>query len=185
MISSILSRLSVFNNGSVWALYLLHVIIRTALFCSLNIPLWPEGGIRLFAHYVISLPSVCRIVLKHWTCQNTWQVHAGLCLRLSPISQSLPVMNGNVFLFCWFVGLSVCMSAFFLLHVVTLRENAWADLYETFRVSTIMVKEAVSNILGMLCLMPWMQICLVIFFGREDGRFVFVNNIAKENSDRF
>ena len=37
MISSILSRLSVFNNGSVWALYLLHVIIRTALFCSLNI----------------------------------------------------------------------------------------------------------------------------------------------------
>ena len=37
MISSTLSRLSVFNNGSVWALYLLHVIIRTALFCSLNI----------------------------------------------------------------------------------------------------------------------------------------------------
>ena len=37
MISSILSRLSIFNNGSVWALYLLHVIIRTALFCSLNI----------------------------------------------------------------------------------------------------------------------------------------------------
>ena len=37
MISSILSRLSVFNNGSVWALYLLHVIIRTALYCSLNI----------------------------------------------------------------------------------------------------------------------------------------------------
>ena len=37
MISSILSRLSVFNNGSVWALYLLHVIIRAALFCSLNI----------------------------------------------------------------------------------------------------------------------------------------------------
>ena len=37
MISSILSRLSVLNNGSVWALYLLHVIIRTALFCSLNI----------------------------------------------------------------------------------------------------------------------------------------------------
>ena len=37
MIASILSRLSVFNNGSVWALYLLHVIIRTALFCSLNI----------------------------------------------------------------------------------------------------------------------------------------------------
>ena len=37
MISSILSRLSVFYNGSVWALYLLHVIIRTALFCSLNI----------------------------------------------------------------------------------------------------------------------------------------------------
>ena len=37
MISSILSRLSVFNNGSVWALYLLPVIIRTALFCSLNI----------------------------------------------------------------------------------------------------------------------------------------------------
>ena len=37
MISSILSRLNVFNNGSVWALYLLHVIIRTALFCSLNI----------------------------------------------------------------------------------------------------------------------------------------------------
>ena len=33
----ILSRLSVFDNGSVWALYLLHVIIRTALFCSLNI----------------------------------------------------------------------------------------------------------------------------------------------------
>ena len=37
MISSILSRLSVCNNGSVWVLYLLHVIIRTALFCSLNI----------------------------------------------------------------------------------------------------------------------------------------------------
>ena len=37
MISSILSRSSVFNNGSVWALYLLHAIIRTALFCSLNI----------------------------------------------------------------------------------------------------------------------------------------------------
>ena len=37
MISSILSRSSVFSNGSVWALYLLHVIIRTALFCSLNI----------------------------------------------------------------------------------------------------------------------------------------------------
>ena len=37
MILSILSRLSVFNNGTVWALYLLHVVIRTALFCSLNI----------------------------------------------------------------------------------------------------------------------------------------------------
>ena len=37
MISSILSRLSVFNYGSVWALYLLHVIIRTALSCSLDI----------------------------------------------------------------------------------------------------------------------------------------------------
>ena len=36
MMSSIFSRLSVFNNGSVWALYLLHVIILTALFCSLK-----------------------------------------------------------------------------------------------------------------------------------------------------
>ena len=36
MISSIFSKLSVFNNDSVWALYLLHVIIRTALFCNLN-----------------------------------------------------------------------------------------------------------------------------------------------------
>ena len=36
MMSSILSRLSVFNNGSVWALYLLHMIILTALFCSLK-----------------------------------------------------------------------------------------------------------------------------------------------------
>ena len=37
MISSILSRLGVFDNGSVWALYLLHVIIRTDLSCSLGI----------------------------------------------------------------------------------------------------------------------------------------------------
>ena len=36
MMSSILSRLSTFNNGSVWALYLLYVIIRTALFYSLK-----------------------------------------------------------------------------------------------------------------------------------------------------
>ena len=34
--SSILSRLSAFNNGSVWALSILHVIIRTVLFSSLK-----------------------------------------------------------------------------------------------------------------------------------------------------
>ena len=37
--------------------------------------LWPEGGL-LFAYYITSLLSLCRLIWKHWTCK---------CLRVSSV----------------------------------------------------------------------------------------------------
>ena len=31
--------------------------------------LWPDGYIRLFAHYTTSLPSLCRPIWRHWTAK--------------------------------------------------------------------------------------------------------------------
>ena len=46
--------------------------------------LWPENHIRLFAHYTISLSSLCTLSWKHWTYKIiVMYILSSVCLRVS------------------------------------------------------------------------------------------------------
>ena len=45
--------------------------------------LWPDGGIRVFAHQITLLSSLCRPIWRYWTCQVTV---SSVCLRFSQFS---------------------------------------------------------------------------------------------------
>ena len=45
---------------------------------------WPAGRVRVFAHYIISLSSLCRLVWRHWSFKVFVRyMMPSVCLRLS------------------------------------------------------------------------------------------------------
>ena len=48
--------------------------------------LWPEGGIRLFAHYNISSSSLWRHIRKYRACKNACHVYSSECVSKISIS---------------------------------------------------------------------------------------------------
>ena len=64
-----------------------------------------DGRFCLFAHYTISLLSLCRLTCKHWTYKMPVRyILSSLCLRLSQFSQLPPLsyMKFSTYLFWWF-----------------------------------------------------------------------------------
>ena len=50
--------------------------------------IWPAGRVRLFAHYTISLSSLCRLIWRHWTNKMPVRyMRPSVCLRLRLLSQ--------------------------------------------------------------------------------------------------
>ena len=48
--------------------------------CIYSSTLWPDGGIRVFAHQITLLSSLCRPIWRYWTCQVTV---SSVCLRFN------------------------------------------------------------------------------------------------------
>ena len=56
--------------------------------CKWSDTLWPVGRVRLFADYIISLSSLCRLIWKHWTTKMLVRyMMPSVCLRLRQFSQ--------------------------------------------------------------------------------------------------
>ena len=56
--------------------------------CKRSDTLWPVGRVRLFADYIISLSSLCRLIWRHWTTKMLVRyMLPSVCLRLRQFSQ--------------------------------------------------------------------------------------------------
>ena len=55
--------------------------------CKWSDTLWPVGRVRLFADYIISLSSLCRLIWRHWTTKMLVRyLMPSVCLRLRQFS---------------------------------------------------------------------------------------------------
>ena len=70
-----------------------YAFLFQALLCNNDVckylgTLGPESRINIFAHCTISLPSLCRLVWKHWTCKLFVRyILSSVFVRLNPLSQ--------------------------------------------------------------------------------------------------
>ena len=78
--------------------------------CKWSNILWPAGCIHLFAHCIVTLSSLCRLIWRHWTSKMLIRyLLSSVCLRLSQSFQLPSIQH---------MGLCVFSLANFLIMIM-------------------------------------------------------------------
>ena len=106
--------------------------LHSLFLCSLMVcaskksTLWPGGCIRLLAHPIFSLSSLCRPIWKYWTFKMFVRyILSQVCLRLSQFSQLSLIQYVGLCVFSLPISLIMIVRICVLYLIIIIRSEIW------------------------------------------------------------